>query len=96
MGHGPRGFAAAASFNVPAGTPLTGLDFALTTTPVCRGRTPTLVGTTLADTISGTPGPDVIVGLAGNDTLRGLAGNDFICGNAGDDTVVGGWARTPR
>ncbi len=85
-----RGFAAAAYFDVPTGTPLTGIDFSLTATPACRGRTPTSVGTTLADTISGSPGPDVIVGLAGNDTVRGLAGNDFICGNAGDDTLVGG------
>jgi hypothetical protein len=85
-----RGFAAAASFDTPAGAPLTGIDFSLTATPTCRGRAPTIVGTTLADTISGTPGPDVFVGLAGNDTLRGLAGNDFICGNAGNDTLVGG------
>jgi hypothetical protein len=57
--------------------------------PTCKGKPPTIVGTSGNDVRKGTPGRDVMVGLGGNDQLFGLAGNDTICGNSGKDTLLG-------
>jgi hypothetical protein len=85
-----RTFPTADVFVVDAGIPLTGIDIALPAAPTCRGRTPTMFGTTLADTIIGTTSRDIISGLAGGDTIKGLGGNDLLCGDSGNDTLIGG------
>jgi CSLREA domain-containing protein len=59
-------------------------------TPMCDGRTATIVGTAATDTINGTAGADVIVGLGGNDKIYGRGGADRICGGSGKDLLVGG------
>jgi Ca2+-binding RTX toxin-like protein len=60
------------------------------TTPVCKGKPATIIGTEGKDVRKGTSGKDVMVGLGGNDKLSGLAGNDLICGGSGKDTLNGG------
>ncbi len=65
------------------------LSATLETTP-CKGRSPTIAGTSGADRLTGTPDTDVMVGLGGNDTMNGLDGKDFICGGAGRDGLKGG------
>jgi hypothetical protein len=65
------------------------LSATLETTP-CKGKPPTIAGSTGADQLTGTPGADVIVGLNGNDKISGLAGNDVACGGNGKDTLKGG------
>ena len=72
------------------GVPVAGIDIAMLPAPTCRGKTPTIFGTTLADAITGTATRDIISGLAGNDTINGRGGNDLICGDAGNDTLTGG------
>jgi len=57
---------------------------------LCRGREPTILGTSGRDVIYGTEGPDIIHGLAGNDRIYGLGGNDIICGGGGNDIIEGG------
>ena len=57
---------------------------------LCRGETPTIVGTEGADTLIGTDGFDVIMGLGGNDTIVGLDGSDLICGGDGNDNIRAG------
>ncbi|MCW2768237.1 MAG: hypothetical protein JWO11_4196, partial [Nocardioides sp.] len=49
----------------------------------CGGKTPTIVGTSGADTLHGTPGNDVISGLGGNDRILGGGGRDILCGGGG-------------
>lgn len=85
-----RTFPTADTFLVAAGTPVTDIDIAMPPAPTCKGKVPTIFGTTLADTIIGTAGRDIISGLAGNDTIKGLGGNDLLCGDAGNDTLIGG------
>ena len=58
--------------------------------PTCRGRVPTIFGTTLADEIVGTGARDIIAALGGDDWIHGKAGNDLICGGAGNDTIDAG------
>jgi hypothetical protein len=58
--------------------------------PLCRGLTPTIVGTAGTDVIKGTAKRDVIHGLTGNDTITAVGGNDIVCGGAGDDEINGG------
>ncbi len=86
----PGPFATAHVFVVNTGVPLPGIDIAMLPAPTCRGKVPTIFGTTLADTITGTAARDIISGLAGNDTISGLAGNDLLCGDAGTDVLTGG------
>jgi Ca2+-binding RTX toxin-like protein len=83
-------FATGRTFTVAAGVPVVAIGVAMPPAPTCRGKVPTIFGTTLADTINGTPARDIISGLAGNDTINGKAGNDLLCGDAGDDTLTGG------
>jgi hypothetical protein len=83
-------FATAKTFTVADGVPVVDIDIAMLRAPTCRGKVPTIFGTTLADTITGTAARDIISGLAGNDTINGLGGNDLLCGDAGDDTLIGG------
>ena len=86
----PATFATADRFTVVTGVALAGVDVTMIPAPTCRGKTPTIFGTTLADTINGTATRDIISGLAGNDTINGRGGNDLICGDAGNDTLTGG------
>jgi hypothetical protein len=86
----PATFATARIFAVVVGAPVTGIDIAMLPAPTCRGKVPTIFGTTLADTITGTAARDIISGLSGNDTINGLGGNDLLCGDAGNDTLTGG------
>jgi len=87
----PHTFPSAAIFGVTAGgAAVTNINFALLPAPTCRGKQPTIYGTTLADVINGTGARDIISGLAGNDTINGRGGNDLICGDAGADTLNGG------
>ena len=60
------------------------------TTPMCAGKTATIVGTSRNDRLVGTAGDDVIVGLKGNDRILGRGGNDTICGGDGADRLDGG------
>jgi len=83
-------FPSAGTFAVGVGVPVENIDIEMLPAPTCRGKTPTIFGTTLADAIVGTGGRDIISGLAGNDWIDGLAGNDLICGDAGNDTLTGG------
>lgn len=83
-------FATARTFRVVAGVDVTAITIQMPPAPTCRGRAPTIYGTTLADVISGTPGRDIISGLAGDDRIYGLSGNDLICGDAGNDLIRGG------
>lgn len=85
-----RTLATADTFLVGAGTPVTDIDIALPAAPTCRGKAPTIFGTTLDDIITGTAGRDIISGLAGTDTINGRGGNDLLCGDAGNDTIIGG------
>lgn len=57
--------------------------------PMCHGRTATIVGTAAGNEIDGTSGRDVIVGRGGNDDIEGHGGNDLICGNGGRDDLEG-------
>jgi hypothetical protein len=59
-------------------------------TVLCRGRRPTIRGTSGPDKIDGTARRDVIVGLGGGDQIRGKGGNDVICAGRGTDFVFGG------
>ena len=61
-----------------------------TATPMCQGRTATIVGTAGKDRISGTRKADVVVALGGNDVVKGRGGNDLVCAGDGNDTVTGG------
>jgi Tol biopolymer transport system component len=56
----------------------------------CFGKSPTIVGSYVADTIVGTSGPDVIVSLSKNDTIKGGKGKDILCGNWQEDRIFGG------
>lgn len=56
----------------------------------CRGKVPTIIGTSAAETLDGTAGNDVIMGFGGADTINGNGGNDVICAGAGNDVVQGG------
>ena len=67
----PATFATADLFTVVGGVPLAGVDIAMLPAPTCRGKQPTIFGTTLSDTIVGTAGRDIISGLAGKDTING-------------------------
>jgi len=86
----PVTFATAKRFTVVAGTPLGNINLSMPPAPTCRGKTPTIFGTTLADNIVGTSGRDIISGLAGDDTIKGLGGNDLLCGDEGNDRLYGG------
>jgi hypothetical protein len=86
----PATFATADRFTVLNGVPVRDIDIAMLPAPTCRGKVPTIFGTTLADTITGTAARDIISGLAGNDKINGLGGNDLLCGDAGNDTINGG------
>jgi Ca2+-binding RTX toxin-like protein len=57
--------------------------------PPCKGKTPTLVGTTGNDVLAGTSGKDVIAGQGGNDRISALGGNDTVCAGGGNDKVLG-------
>jgi Ca2+-binding RTX toxin-like protein len=59
----------------------------------CAGKTPTIMGTRLAEKISGSPKPDVINGFGGNDVIRALGANDIVCGGKGRDRLLGGKGR---
>lgn len=83
-------FSSARTFSVVAGVPVTDIDIAMLPAPTCKGKVPTIFGTTLADVITGTGARDIISGLTGSDTIRGLGGNDLLCGDAGNDTLIGG------
>lgn len=83
-------FYSAATFDVVIGVPVTHIDIEMLKAPTCRGKTPTIFGTTLADEIVGTPGRDIISGLAGNDWIGAGAGNDLVCGDAGTDNIDAG------
>lgn len=83
-------FGTARLFRVRNGIPVTGIDVALLPAPLCRGKLPTIYGTTLDDAIYGTDGRDIIVGLRGDDEIRGFRGNDLLCGNEGNDLLSGG------
>ncbi len=89
VAHGAT-FHTAATFAVAAGVPVAGIDIEMLPAPTCRGKTPTIFGTTLADEITGTGSRDIISGLSGADTVNGLGGNDLLCGDAGNDTLTGG------
>jgi hemolysin type calcium-binding protein len=65
-------------------------DGDLSSCPLCKGRTSTIVGSRRKDVLSGSYGTDVIVGLGGKDKLSGLGGNDVICGGPGKDVLNGG------
>gem|GEM_PF-1536741 len=80
----------AATFGVTVGVPVENVDIEMLRAPTCRGKVPTIFGTTLADEIVGTAGRDIIAGLAGNDWIAGKAGNDLICGGPGSDTIDAG------
>lgn len=56
----------------------------------CRGRIPTLIGTSGKDVLAGTKGPDVILGGDGDDIIDGAGGDDVICAGPGNDLVTGG------
>jgi len=86
----PATFATADRFTVLNGVALADVDLTMLPAPTCRGKTPTIFGTTLADEIVGTGGRDIISGLAGNDWIDGRAGNDLICGDSGNDNIDGG------
>jgi Ca2+-binding RTX toxin-like protein len=73
----------------PSGNAQFDLSANLETTP-CKGRRPTMAGTSDKDTLTGTPGPDVIIGLEGTDKINGRGGNDRICGAEGKDKLKGG------
>ncbi len=66
---------------------------AASSTPKCRGREATIVGTGRRDRLSGTAAADVIVGLGGDDTISGLGMKDTICGGPGNDKLKGGPGR---
>ena len=83
-------FGAAKMFEVSVGAVTPHIDLALLPAPTCRGKVPTIYGTTLADDITGTPIRDIISGLAGDDIIRGAGGNDLLCGDAGKDRLIGG------
>jgi len=83
-------FTTADTFRVIAGVDVIDIEIEMLPAPTCRGKAPTIFGTTLADTINGTPARDVISGLAGDDILNGRAGNDLLCGDTGDDSLTGG------
>ncbi len=59
-------------------------------TPLCDGRTATIVGTSESERIVGTPRDDVIVAYGGDDQVRGRGGADVICALAGADWIWGG------
>jgi Ca2+-binding RTX toxin-like protein len=84
----PPGVAADAAGNTNLAS--TSTDNVVTFSPMCAGRSATLVGTPGGDVLTGTAGPDVIVAFGGNDRIRGGAGNDVVCARAGDDTILGG------
>ncbi|MFH1330786.1 MAG: hypothetical protein ABIJ48_09090 [Actinomycetota bacterium] len=86
----PATFATANLIRVRDGIDAGNVDIAMPVAPACRGRQPTIFGTTLADTIAGTGARDIVAALGGHDAVNGLSGNDLLCGNAGDDTLVGG------
>jgi hypothetical protein len=86
----PHTFPSAGIFRVVAGAAVDDIDFALLPAPTCRGKVPTIFGTTLADVINGTGARDIISGLAGNDIINGRTGNDLLCGDGGADTLKGG------
>jgi hypothetical protein len=86
----PAAFATAGRFTVVNGVALGAVNIAMLPAPTCRGKVPTIFGTTLDDTINGTPGRDIISGLSGADTINGLDGNDLLCGDAGNDSLTGG------
>jgi Ca2+-binding RTX toxin-like protein len=60
---------------------------------LCRGRLPTIVGSSGNDVISGTPGDDIIFAGAGDDEVHAQGGNDIVCGGPGDDFIQGGTGR---
>jgi hypothetical protein len=86
----PAAFATAGRFTVVNGVALGAVNIAMLPAPTCRGKAPTIFGTTLADTINGTAARDIISGLSGADTINGLGGNDLLCGDAGNDSLTGG------
>ena len=58
--------------------------------PTCRGRAPTIMGTSGDDRLRGTDGNDSIAALGGDDRVFGLGGNDTVCGGGGNDRLNGG------
>jgi sugar lactone lactonase YvrE len=56
----------------------------------CRGRFPTVVGTTGRDKLKGSRFADVISTLGGNDKVNAGNGKDIVCGGKGKDKLKGG------
>ena len=83
-------FASARTFSVLADVPVGNIEIEMLPAPTCRGRVPTIFGTTLADEIVGTGARDIIAALGGDDWIHGKAGNDLICGDAGNDFIDAG------
>ena len=59
----PATFATADIHRGDDGVPVPDIDIAMLPAPTCRGKAPTIFGTTLADTIIGTGARDIISGL---------------------------------
>ncbi len=58
--------------------------------PRCKGKVPTLAGTSKDDKLGGTAKADVIWTGPGKDQIKGNKGKDTICADTGNDNVVAG------
>lgn len=86
-----RSRAATAAFTLlAAATVVSYPSMASASTPKCKGKVATIVGTEGDDVLTGTSGDDVIVSLGGNDLIDAGKGNDIVCSGDGDDEVSGG------
>jgi hypothetical protein len=59
----------------------------------CKGKRPTIVGTTGRDKLEGTKRRDVIVTGPGRDMVKAKGGRDLVCGGTGKDKLKGGGGR---
>jgi Ca2+-binding RTX toxin-like protein len=56
----------------------------------CKGKAPTITGTTGNDVLTGTSGRDIVLARSGNDRISTLGGNDLVCAGGGRDKANGG------
>lgn len=56
---------------------------------LCWGQKPTILGTGEHDTLEGTNGDDVILARGGPDSIEGKGGDDRVCGGGGQDWLRG-------
>jgi Ca2+-binding RTX toxin-like protein len=81
--------AAVATFAVTLGAAAGTENQSTSASPMCRGKTATIVGTAGNNEIDGTPQRDIVQARGGNDEVDGHGGRDLICGGRGSDDLSG-------